>query len=77
MIVVLLAEDVDRNLEDQRVYKAKLVVLLAEDVDRNCTTWSRVEYKLVVLLAEDVDRNYVTGLTSEQWLGRPPRGGRG
>ena len=35
-MVVLLAEDVDRNLEDQRVYKAKLVVLLAEDVDRNC-----------------------------------------
>ena len=38
-VVVLLAEDVDRNLQGRgRIRERAPVVLLAEDVDRNITT---------------------------------------
>ena len=61
--VVLLAEDVDRNISySTHQTRGSKVVLLAEDVDRNRNTVSACSALTcsVVLLAEDVDRNSLT-----------------
>ena len=64
-MVVLLAEDVDRNaLNNLQSGINSIVVLLAEDVDRNKAVGRVDEGEMVVLLAEDVDRNYGTGRSS-------------
>ena len=61
--VVLLAEDVDRNICQLRAGGQHGVVLLAEDVDRNKRQERRNEGQKVVLLAEDVDRNESEGVS--------------
>ena len=55
--VVLLAEDVDRNVQLEQFSEYEDVVLLAEDVDRNKPATTAAVGLAVVLLAEDVDRN--------------------
>ena len=76
-LVVLLAEDVDRNDILNVACRKREVVLLAEDVDRNLTCASSAPTDSVVLLAEDVDRNVNMGFSNAREPGRPPRGGRG
>ena len=59
VMVVLLAEDVDRNYSLLYTGLNFGVVLLAEDVDRNGKYQHYFrKCKNVVLLAEDVDRNW-------------------
>ena len=78
-MVVLLAEDVDRNRTiRENVSECQLVVLLAEDVDRNPAEYGYAPRPIaVVLLAEDVDRNAVWDDLLLRMGCRPPRGGRG
>ena len=58
--VALLAEGVDRNVDEHLVGLLEmLVALLAEGVDRNWSRTDRLDYYVpVALLAEGVDRNW-------------------
>ena len=56
----------------------QLVALLAEGVDRNSRhCYILLTVRVVALLAEGVDRNGTRRLEMVDWMGRPPRGGRG
>ena len=76
--VALLAEGVDRNIEQACTTENVEVALLAEGVDRNNTQQQGDPTdEAVALLAEGVDRNQSRSITALADLGRPPRGGRG
>ena len=77
-VVVLLAEDVDRNVLSGQ----NQVLIVGSSSSRR--TWIEIKRlsksntnTTVVLLAEDVDRNLYGILFYPDRLRRPPRGGRG
>ena len=78
VVVALLAEGVDRNM--QQLFAMQMqqqVALLAEGVDRNLRYPLNDQIAVVALLAEGVDRNRRTPPAPPLMWRRPPRGGRG
>ena len=76
--VALLAEGVDRNLDEVSDLAADGWSPSSRRAWIEIRAFARMSgIEAVALLTEGVDRNLVSAVLSPRWNGRPPRGGRG
>ena len=78
LAVALRTEGVDRNRHWFRSPLPSGVALRTEGVDRNCDIGIPAAFAVYVALrTEGVDRNEYSARVSDEFMRRPPHGGRG